>query len=214
MKTRTLMLIALLILAALLCGCNRYLIPYTVSDTPIYGTYSKTYKNEMQTLSLFNDNTYKYDRYNEDGSEAEYHAEGKFSDEVVNSDITKIFLYDFDYQQAHGFRLSFTNGSTVYKYKNLIGYYIKEELDIKSSFIIHAPPRGDYDYIDSYTEFNGKGSAQTILQGEPYMDAFSYKIKDNIIWVDFVGAGEYVPYYYIVCDGVFMGGYVDCLVKD
>lgn len=212
MKTRTLMLIALLILDALLCGCNRYSIPYTVSDTPIYGTYSKTYKNETQTLSLFSDNTYKYDRYNEDGSEAEYHAEGKFRDEVVNSDITKIFLYDFDYKQAHGFHLSFTNGSTVYKYKNLIGYYIKEELDIKSSFIIHFPD--EHDYIDSYIEFDGKGSAQPKIKGEPYMDEFSYKIKDNIIWVDFVGAGEYVPYYYIVCDGVFMSGYVDCLVKD
>lgn len=209
MKTKIPMLIISLILTVLLCGCNQYSIQYAVYDTPIYGTYSKTLKNETQTLSLFDDSTYKYVRYQEYDPKTEYHVEGSFHAEVVNADITKIVLSDLNRESVGDIRYSFSNGNIIYKYKNLIGYYIKEPINTKSSFIIHS----HYD-SDSYFEFNGKGTAQAKYNGKESADEIAYEIKDNIIWVDFAGTGEYEPFYYIVCDGVFIAIPSYCMIKD
>lgn len=170
--------------------CIRYSDLWNIQ---LYGTYSKTLKNETQTLSLFDDSTYKYVRCQEYDPKTEYHVEGSFHAEVVNADITKIVLSDLNRESAGDIRYSFSNGNIIYKYKNLIGYYIKEPINTKSSFIIHS----HYD-SDSYFEFNGKGTAQAKYNGRESADEIAYEIKDNIIWVDFAGTGEYEPFYQLI----------------
>lgn len=183
-------------------------------NTDIYGTYGETLYSEdtdnpigIYRLTLNSDNTYEwylFENYKNDEEETEISYEGSIvSIEDINKDIVKITL-DNDNPSMSSFFYTYFNISNkeFYKYKNLIGTYIPVDLRRNADFFIqnnNVPGDGRF--------FSTNGTTIYKYADGLTSDVLNYKIKSDIIWIDFdVGYG-YQPYYYIVDGGVFEGAF-------
>lgn len=196
MKLKFIASVMICTILASLCGCSEYTYLYTVKDESLFGDYSNESETVKKQLSLSDDGTYKYDIYQNNSPKTEFHFDGNYSYQIINSDITRIELDNISH---------FDNG-VIFKYKNLIGYYTSIECDFNDAFTIPTPRDPHRFFI-----FDGKNTA-TLNSGT--QKSYPYKIKDDIIWFDYANDKNYKPTYYIVDGGVFCVNTALCMIKE
>ena len=165
-------------------GCTKYSTTTEVYDTGVEGIYEDIIyyheeSHKQQELDLRN-GQFVYTNWHGDN---QYSSNGRFSTKEINNEIVELSFENSKYIEP-----------TMYKYKNLIGFFIPVELNFSSTFTI-PHWRGDTLYT-----FGKNGWAT------PNMDEnkkFKYSIKHNIIYAFIERFDEYVPMCYIVDDGVF-----------
>lgn len=186
-----------------ICGCDKYIKTKTY-NTDIYGIWSAETSSvegglsTKQSLEILADNTYKYyisQKYK--GENKEEYITGNIQVEDINRDIAKITFNDFTLKKRYDATLRLT--SVFFKYKNLIGNYLKtetEQIKNRSDFLIPLDDSGKY-----YLRFSEDGVCRLDSFPDEEQYSYKYKVKSDIIWIDY-GYGFQADYY-IVEDGIF-----------
>ena len=212
MKTKSVLILLLVLVIATVAGCTSYSEP-SLYNTEVYGVYrcsvftgvdEKVYE---MNLTLNNDKTYEYKVL--DKSEAEENfkeipaCSGRISSiSEINDDITKIILDDVKYQLAPKYSECYSNmDDTIYKYKNRLGNYIKADIDTSADFVVALSPN------DPHKKIFKKSGVMINENIEGFGSSFKYKIKDNVIYLDYSSDNKYYPAYYIVDGGLFLDTY-------
>ena len=213
MKHRICVVIINCLIFTTLCGCTRYQkFTKQIYDTDVYGVYAASVHNgndysDNGSISLLSNNTFSFERKTTNGTMGteEYQCGGSFTVEDVNSDFTKLlFSISDEFGRPICSYSSFNCinewNTCLYKYKNMLGEYIKmDTANIKSRSRFKINDNNDNDTFLLFTE-DGLCRPSTYLDDNGY--ASKYKVKSHIIWIDYYGSG-FRPAYFIVEDGLF-----------
>lgn len=202
-KKRASLIIIAICVSLVFFGCNAQMQRAKLYDTDVYGVYeceihtdptgissaTSSVSDDLfaeYKLTLNEDMTYTYSMREKDhhnGEKIQYEGNIVSIDEI-NRDITRIKL---DNENEYMGSLASIDNDDLYKYKNLIGEYIPATIKKNSDFTI------------ADCHFSKDGIMTDIVSNS----SFKYKIKSNIIWVEFVSDYGYQPHYFIVDGGVF-----------
>lgn len=215
MKNKFSIIILLAIITVSLTGCSKYEKDESY-DTDLYGSYSKNMEaflsdnaddiNEDTNYSYYLNEKYKLDtdntfQYNikeiiEDNVTKDSSVNGKIlSTEQISNDITQIVL---DQEITDG-STGETSNKTIYKYKNILGQFLKIEVPKGKTFKL---PLSEYAWFDEEGQYHlcNSNNCQCSDSSPKYVR------KDNIIFFQSMDEEHkdcYTIGYYIVEDGLF-----------
>ena len=196
---RILQFLLIICLVLSISGCAKYYPVEQIYDTEIYGVYSKTLPDHepyKQELCFENNGQYKYTISDESGFDI-FHITGTFTEKTINGDIVQIRLNNYSLPKISGgsYTTELITDEILYKYKNMIGHYIQTNIKVGDTFTITS-----YSDNQRWYTFSPCGTATLNINKDKVIP---YIIKNNIIWMDFLSDGNYMPMYYLVEDGVF-----------